>query len=81
MRDAHTEHREKQGGPFPGMCVGKLCQARYWGMGRGGMWEERLAEGLAACTKEKKCGISRKTCIPWFLNYLSSSKCWACVEW
>ena len=79
LRDARTEHREKQGGPFPRMCVGKLCQARYWGTGQ----EICGKRGWPKCWQHvwrKNSGIWGKTFIPWFLNYLSSSKCGACVE-
>lgn len=67
----HRKSAVKQGGPFPRMCVGKLCH-KVLGHGAGGMWEERLAEGLAACTKEK--GWHLKKDMYSGLNYLSSSQ-------
>lgn len=79
LRDAHTQRREKQGVPFTGMCVGKLCQARYWGTGQ----EVCGKRGWPKCwqhVRSKNSGIWGETFIPWFLNYLSSSKCGACVE-
>lgn len=41
------------------MCAEAL-PSKVLGPGAGGMWEEGLAEGLVACTKEKKAWHLRK---------------------
>ena len=81
LRDAHTELREKQGGPppTPGCVWGSFAKQGTGAWGR--RYVERGAgRRVGSMYEGKKCGIWGKTFIHWFLNYLSSSKCWACVE-